>query len=148
MSSRSAPDTSDASSQLTMTHCLTALTLAFKDTNHIMAVQSDPDHVDASSALPEELWRHPSPERTRMYAFKSKIETKYDVKLETYNELYQWSIHNIAAFWGEVWIFTGVKASEPFRNVSFLCVLHLISISSLPVGSRRERSYVPSPVVL
>ena len=37
--------------------------------------------------------------------------------VENYEELWQWSVDNIAAFWGEVWSYTGIVASTPYEQV-------------------------------
>jgi len=67
-----------------------------------------------------ELWRHPNPKSTHMWKFIEKVNEKYGLKLETYRELYGWSVDNIAEFWEETWYFTGIKASRPFEKVDFL----------------------------
>lgn len=53
-----------------------------------------------------------------MYKFKTLVEKKYNVKLDGYEALRQWSITNVAQFWEEVWHFTGIKASTPYTKVS------------------------------
>lgn len=63
------------------------------------------------------LWRHPSPFDTQLARFMRHVSRKYDLKLETYPMLYQWSIDNTAEFWGEVWQFCGVTASRPYDAV-------------------------------
>lgn len=63
------------------------------------------------------LWEHKDPKSTQTWAFKSRIEQKYNLSLQDYEALRQWSIANIGAFWSEVWHFTQVKASEPFSKV-------------------------------
>ncbi len=52
-----------------------------------------------------------------MAGFMQDISQKYNVKLEGYEELYQWSIENIAEFWAEVWNFTGIVSSKGFDEV-------------------------------
>lgn len=69
------------------------------------------------SDAPVQLWRHPNPEATQIWAFKERINAKYHLKLETYDQLYHWSIQNIAEFWGETWHFTGIKASRQYDKV-------------------------------
>ena len=66
----------------------------------------------------KQLWVHRHPTQTRTYEFKVKIERKYNLHFETYDHLRQWSISNINSFWEDVWHFTGIKASEPFSQVS------------------------------
>lgn len=64
-----------------------------------------------------ELWRHPNPESTRMWEFKELVNKKYGLELQSYDDLYAWSIENIAPFWGETWHFMGIKASKSFDKV-------------------------------
>ena len=58
------------------------------------------------------LWTHKNPTSTRIHEFKTLLESKYGVTLHDYQDLYDWSIAHIDAFWREVWSFTGVKASN------------------------------------
>lgn len=46
-----------------------------------------------------------------MWLFKLGVEKKYNVALRDYQDLYDWSIENIADFWRETCIFTGLHAS-------------------------------------
>ena len=71
---------------------------------------------------PSQLWNHPDPRSTRMWAFKDEINNKFGLKLQTYNDLYQWSIDNISDFWAETWKFTGIRASKPYDIVSDTCM--------------------------
>jgi len=64
------------------------------------------------------LWTHPDPSSTHMAAFMQEVNRKYGVDLTSYDNLYRWSINNIAEFWGEVWDFTEVTASKPYDEVS------------------------------
>ncbi|APA11184.1 hypothetical protein sscle_07g059540 [Sclerotinia sclerotiorum 1980 UF-70] len=79
-----------------------------------MGSQTPPNALDSSAT---ELWRHPDPTSTRMYEFKEIVNKKYDLKLESYDDLYQWSIGNIAEFWGETWWFTGIRAEHGFDKI-------------------------------
>jgi acetoacetyl-CoA synthetase len=63
------------------------------------------------------LWEHPSPQSTKMYEFMQMLNKKKGLQLKTYDELHAWSIDNIAAFWEEVWQFTGIRASETYQQV-------------------------------
>lgn len=63
------------------------------------------------------LWTHKNPASTRMWAFKTLIEAKYNLSLPDYEALWKWSITELDAFWSEVWHFTGVRASQPFTKV-------------------------------
>lgn len=65
----------------------------------------------------EKLWEHPNPESTEMYRFKAHVSRKHNVELNDYHGLWQWSVDNIPEFWGEVWDYTGVRASKPYTTV-------------------------------
>jgi hypothetical protein len=67
---------------------------------------------------PQKLWEHSNPESTPMYKFMQDLNKKYQLDLRGYDDLYKWSIDNIAKFWGEIWEETGVKASKPFVSVN------------------------------
>lgn len=70
-------------------------------------------HVEANA-----LWRPSSPEKTQIHEFKVRVSQKYNLKLNGYQDLWQWSVDEPAKFWEEVWKYTGVKAQEPYSNVS------------------------------
>ena len=63
------------------------------------------------------LWEHPNARSTRTFKFKELIERKYNVDLNSYEDLRKWSIAHLSSFWGEVWYFTGIRASVPFSRV-------------------------------
>lgn len=65
----------------------------------------------------EELWRHPRPETTEMYAFQQHLIKKHSTPLESYNDLWKWSIDNPAHFWEEIWHYTGIKAHKTYDLV-------------------------------
>ena len=65
------------------------------------------------------LWT-PSEERKRdaiISHFIDKINARHSLNLESYPELYQWSIEYIPDFWAAVWDFAEIKASKPFTQV-------------------------------
>lgn len=64
-----------------------------------------------------ELWHHPFPESTEMFRFMQTVNITRGLQLKSYKELYNWSIENVGDFWEEVWLHTGVKASEPYTQV-------------------------------
>ena len=74
--------------------------------------------ADLSQDGPVKLWEHKDPKSTQIWEFKSRIEQKYNLSLQDYEALRQWSIANIGEFWSEVWHFTGIKAGRPFEKVS------------------------------
>ncbi|KAF2489774.1 acetoacetyl-CoA synthase [Lophium mytilinum] len=64
-----------------------------------------------------QLWKHPSPKSTPMWDFLLTVNKKHNVRLNSYEDLHAWSISHIADFWGEVWQYTGVRASKPYTEV-------------------------------
>jgi acetoacetyl-CoA synthetase len=76
-----------------------------------------------------ELWRHPSPSTTRMWDFMQIVNENHDLKLKTYDELYQWSIKNISDFWEETWDFTGITASKKWKQVNINPFLYLLFLT-------------------
>ena len=94
-----------------------AALLAFKMSAPISGLlHLEAGETDEFSA--RELWTPSSTEDTLMHRFKRIIAEKYQVHLEDYGQLYEWSIKDTAHFWEEVWRFTGVKASQPFEKVA------------------------------
>ncbi|SCV70166.1 BQ2448_1560 [Microbotryum intermedium] len=65
------------------------------------------------------LWEPPNVKQTQMYAFKKHIEWNYNVSLDGYAALHQWSIDNIPQFWEEVWEWTDrpVVASRKWDKI-------------------------------
>ena len=67
----------------------------------------------------EPLWT-PSEERIRqanLTRFINAVNTQGNLKLESYAELYQWSVEKIPDFWAAVWDFSEIKASKPYEQV-------------------------------
>ncbi|GAB6193350.1 acetoacetate--CoA ligase [Desulfocastanea catecholica] len=65
------------------------------------------------------LWE-PSEQRIKdsnMYRFMQSVNQTYGIHCNDYNDLYQWSVENIAAFWAEMWRFAGIKASKEYQSV-------------------------------
>jgi acetoacetyl-CoA synthetase len=65
------------------------------------------------------LWE-PSAERKKkanLTRFIGLVNERYGKKFNTYNELHDWSIHNLSAFWALLWEFGGVRASKPYDSV-------------------------------
>jgi acetoacetyl-CoA synthetase len=73
--------------------------------------------ANSTTDMASELWRHPNLPATQMWAFMQRINQKYNLQLQAYEELYQWSIENIAQFWDETWHFTAVRAIKGFDLV-------------------------------
>ena len=65
------------------------------------------------------LWE-PSEERKKqanMSRFIRFINDKYALKIDSYDELYNWSIEKIPDFWAAIWEFAPVKASREYDEV-------------------------------
>lgn len=73
--------------------------------------------VQAPSTTGSPLWRHSHPQSTQISQFQKHIEITFGKQFKDYEDLRQWSINNINAFWQQVWRFTGVVASSPFFKV-------------------------------
>lgn len=64
------------------------------------------------------LWE-PSEQRikeTNMFRFMQTVNQTQGTNCTDYNELYQWSVENIEAFWAEMWRFAGIKASKDYQR--------------------------------
>ncbi|MGQ9558708.1 MAG: acetoacetate--CoA ligase [Desulfurispora sp.] len=65
------------------------------------------------------LWQ-PTPEQiaaSNMTAFIQYVNRKYQLFIQDYNQLYQWSIDRPADFWAAMWEFGGVIFSQPYSQV-------------------------------
>ncbi len=56
-------------------------------------------------------------QRTNMYRFMNAVNSRFGLRLEEYDSLYQWSVENIPDFWAAMWDFAQVIASEPYTAV-------------------------------
>ncbi len=69
--------------------------------------------------MDQPLWK-PSPERieqANMTAFRRAVEKEHGLSLDSFAELYDWSIRERAAFWEAMWRFGGIVASREWDNV-------------------------------
>ena len=69
--------------------------------------------------MKEPLWA-PSKEciqKSSMSRFMTFVNERHGVYFNSYRELYQWSVTEIAAFWADLWEFSGVIASRGFDRV-------------------------------
>ena len=65
------------------------------------------------------LWT-PSPERiaqANMTRFIRFVNERHGLDIRTYDELYDWSVREIPAFWESVWQFAGIRHSTPYEAV-------------------------------
>ena len=69
--------------------------------------------------MSELLWQ-PSEEQIKssnMYRFMTLINERYSTDFDNYDDLYQWSVDNIAEFWKQMWDFGSIKASGPYDAI-------------------------------
>ena len=60
------------------------------------------------------IWS-PSDERVKssqMYKFMKNINEKYNIKLDSFENLHSWSIKNKSDFWSSIWDFFNIKGSK------------------------------------
>ncbi|XP_070573121.1 acetoacetyl-CoA synthetase-like [Ptychodera flava] len=63
------------------------------------------------------MWRPDSKKKCRTIEFMEKVNGDHDLKLETYADLWQWSIDHYPDFWEAVWKFLDIIHSEPYEQV-------------------------------
>jgi acetoacetyl-CoA synthetase len=71
-----------------------------------------------SGAAPEKLWE-PSTElveRSRLREFMRWLQAERGLNFATYDELWQWSVDDLEAFWSAIWDFFGVQADGEFEQ--------------------------------
>jgi len=56
-------------------------------------------------------------EKANITQFMNFVNQKHHLQIDSYNQLYKWSIENIADFWDAVWKFGNVKASHTYETV-------------------------------
>ncbi|KAF2396768.1 acetoacetate-CoA ligase [Trichodelitschia bisporula] len=83
----------------------------------IVPPPTPPATAPDTSAAGTKLWEHPSPSSTAMCGFLSDISTKFNLSLPDYPALHAWSITHVPEFWGEVWAYTGIRASTEYTEV-------------------------------
>ena len=52
-----------------------------------------------------------------MVRFMDTVNRRFNLVLNDYEQLWQWSVDHIADFWGLFWAFAGIIASKPFVQV-------------------------------
>ncbi|KAF4555056.1 AMP-binding enzyme-like protein 1 [Elsinoe fawcettii] len=52
--------------------------------------------------MPKKLWEHPDPKSTQIWWFMREVEKKRGIKLETFNDLYEWSVNSRIDFWADL----------------------------------------------
>ena len=56
-------------------------------------------------------------DQANLTRFMEKVNARQNLNLQTYPELYQWSIENIPDFWAAIWDFADIKASKRYDQV-------------------------------
>jgi hypothetical protein len=108
--------------------------------------------------MSHKLWSPPVGIRTNLDNFREIIMNKYQVQLgtkkffarmiylylinlESYWDLYEWSIKNISQFWEEFWIYSEIKYSVPFEQVCHICITFVcLQVEYLYLGIRKEEN--------
>ena len=62
------------------------------------------------------VWTPPEG-KTRLDAFRERVNKEHSLQLANYEDLYQWSIASLSDFWQAVWDELGVVASAPANEV-------------------------------
>jgi len=52
-----------------------------------------------------------------MTRFIDFVNKRYGQKIDSYNELHEWSINNLSDFWASMWDFSEIKASKPYDTI-------------------------------
>ncbi|KAK8065267.1 Acetoacetate-CoA ligase [Apiospora hydei] len=55
-----------------------------------------------ADAIPRRLWEHPNPRDTEMYKFIQEVNRKHNFNLQTFWDLYQFSVNKRSDFWSDV----------------------------------------------
>jgi acetoacetyl-CoA synthetase len=69
------------------------------------------------SSLPELLWAPNNAGSTRIDSFRKLINERHNLKLDSYNDLWQWSVQEYPKFWEEFLHFSKIKYSQPYTKV-------------------------------
>ncbi len=54
---------------------------------------------------------------SKLTAYTRWLERERGLRLGTYEELWAWSVSDVAAFWESIWVYFGVQASRPYESV-------------------------------
>ena len=63
------------------------------------------------------LWKPKHFEKSKMVKFMNQINESYNLKMQSYDELYNWSINYIPEFWSHVWDACEIKHSTPYTSI-------------------------------
>ena len=59
------------------------------------------------------LWRPDPQKKTKMTELTDIINHNHGQKVNSYEQLHDWSVNHIPDFWEEVWNYCGIVHSEP-----------------------------------
>ncbi len=54
---------------------------------------------------------------SQMEAFRNQVNSRFNIDLKNYFDLYEWSISNISDFWKAVWSFMAIEFSADYKQV-------------------------------
>ncbi|KAI9292987.1 acetoacetate-CoA ligase [Neoconidiobolus thromboides FSU 785] len=66
---------------------------------------------------PQLMWEPKDLASHNMEKFRVWVNQKHGLKLENYNQLYEWSCDKISDFWADIWEYTHVISSKPWTQV-------------------------------
>ena len=65
------------------------------------------------------LWRPNQINDTHMMKFMDRVNNVYDLDINSYQDLHDWSIKNIPEFWKEIWNQSEIIHSSTYTAVSY-----------------------------
>ena len=54
---------------------------------------------------------------SQMEAFRKQVNARFNLNLNDYHDLHQWSVSNITDFWKAIWGFMAIKFSSDYKQV-------------------------------
>ena len=63
------------------------------------------------------LWRPNQINNTHMMKFMDRVNKVYDLDINSYQDLHDWSIKNIPEFWKEIWIHSEIIHSSKYTDI-------------------------------
>ncbi|WP_216828671.1 acetoacetate--CoA ligase [Alkalihalobacterium elongatum] len=56
-------------------------------------------------------------ESTVMHQYMNWLKAEKELSFKNYNDLWKWSVDELEEFWGSIWEFCGVTATQPYNHV-------------------------------
>ena len=63
------------------------------------------------------LWNPTDPGKTKMAQFMYRVNKAYGLNMNSYDELFNWSVNHIPDFWGQIWDYAEIKHSIPYSTI-------------------------------